>query len=130
MIFSKTKFSAVLSTTRKITLSVNSWLRPCIMMALYNLLMIMMGIKLIGFLVHVVLDLSVFMLSKLITFSLSQAINFVKSERIITKLLFCSRRMNIRFVIMSDNVLLGLMVLCPQVHSEKVMVMASRNKTD
>ena len=45
----------------------------------------MMGIKLIGFLVHVVLDLSVFMLSKLITFSLSQAINFVKSERIITK---------------------------------------------
>ena len=56
-------------------------------------------------------------LSKLIIFSLSQTINFVKSDRVITKLLFkiCSRRMNIRFVIMSDNVLLDLMVLCPQV---------------
>ena len=51
--------------------------------------------------------------------SLSQTINFVKSDRVITKLLFCSRRMNIRFVIMSDSVLLDLMVLCPQVQLKK-----------
>ena len=50
MIFNKTKFLAPLCTTKN--LSVNSWLRPCILMVLYNLLMIMMGI--ISSLVHII----------------------------------------------------------------------------
>ena len=74
----------------------------------------------IGLLLTVVLCVALDLrLSKLIIFSLSQTINFVKSDRVITKLLFCSRRMNIRFVIMSDSVLLDLMVLCPQVQLKK-----------
>ena len=90
------------------------------MKVLYNLLMIMMGIN--RLLVHISCfvcsprfkRLYVIEINHFLSLSLSQAVNFVKSERVITKLLFCSRRMNIRFVMMSDNVLLGLMLLCPQ----------------
>ena len=47
---------------------------------------------------------------------------------LLLKHLFCSRRMNIRFVIMSDNVLLGLMVLCVHRCNPKSDGLASRNK--
>ena len=46
---------------------------------------------------------------------------------LLPKYQFCSSRMNIRFVIMSDNVLLDLMVLCPQVQL-KSDSLANRNK--
>ena len=94
MIFNKTKFSAALCTTQKRALSVNSWLcRPCIITVLHNLLMIIMAI--IGSLhgsfysllfLCVALDfkcLNVIEISHFLSLflSLTQAINFVKSER-------------------------------------------------
>ena len=66
--------------------------------------------------------LNVIKINHFLSLFLSQAINFVKSERglvLLLKHLFCSRKMNIRFVITSDDVLLYLMVLCPQVQLKK-----------